>query len=257
MATVRSLTADKIYAIEAATVVDAELRGDNLILITHDGTEIDVGSIRGPIGASGDHATLINIDRPENHPQYLLLDGSRPMTGPLLLKADPTVPLGAATKQYVMGRGATMRVSLSVPTSATGQTKLKAVAGTFKGWGGCVQSGDHLVIPQAGWYKMGVTGGFGSNTNGTVRLLSLGTDVDSTGGSGANGQPPGPLGDVNIGAHTADPVSTTSGYGAMLSAFGIGYVPAANTKVAVWARQDSGVALSATARFSIELIRSD
>jgi microcystin-dependent protein len=39
--------------IEAASVVDGEIRGDDLILTKHDGTEIDAGSVRGPVGPAG------------------------------------------------------------------------------------------------------------------------------------------------------------------------------------------------------------
>lgn len=255
MATVRSLTADKIYAIEAATVVDAEIRGDNLILITHDGTEIDVGSIRGPVGASGDHHTLTNLTL-DDHPQYLPLTGSRPMTGPLVLQGDPNQPLGAVTRQYGVGRGASMRVTGSVPSEGSSQTRLTYAANSFIGWGNVTRSGDSLVCPVEGWYKLGFAGVFGSSEVGNVRLMSLGTDTDPTGSTDADGNVPGPLGDVPIAAHISEPTIWSSGYGAVVSAYGIGYVSYANTKVSVWARQDSGAALPVSARFSIELLRT-
>ena len=255
MAIVRSLTADKIYAIEAATVVDAEVRGDNLILITHDGTEIDAGNIRGPIGASGDHNTLINLNL-DNHPQYLKVDGARPMTGPLLLAADPTQPLGAATRQYVAGRGGSMKVSSGVPSSTTSQSKLAYLAGsTVAAWGGVTRSGDSLVCPVAGWYKMSFNGYFASNTNGTVRLMSIGTDIDPTGGTDQAGATPGPLGDLTIASHVSEPSFVSGGYGAPLSGVGFGYVSAANTKVSLWARQDSGASILCVGRVNIELVR--
>lgn len=151
-----------------------------------------------------------------------------------------------------------MRVTGNIPSNVNGQTRLTYAGGTnnFISWGGVTRSGDCLVVPVAGWYKMGFAGGFSSNTTGSIRIFSIGTDVDPTGGTDAAGAYPGPLGDVNIVAHSADPVISTSGYGAGLSAFGIGYVPAANTKVAVWGRQDSGIALGSAVRFSIELIRT-
>lgn len=262
MATVRSLTAEKIYAIEAATVVDAELRGDELWLIKHDGSEINVGNIRGPVGASGDHNTLINRDLGDDqHTQYLPRTGSKPMTGQLILSGDPTTNLGAATKQYVRGRGATMRVSRSVPTGGTGSYRLTYAGGTnnFLSWGGVVRDTDCLVIPEAGWYKMGFVGYFSSNPNGNVRLMSVGTDTYITGMTTPSGVSPGPLGDVFIADTVTDPKVYSSGSGsdlALLQAYGIGYVPAAGSKVAIWGRQDSGIALTCTARFSIELIRS-
>ena len=53
MATVTGLTATRMLAIEAASVVDGEVVGDNLVLIRHDGGEIVAGNVRGPAGPSG------------------------------------------------------------------------------------------------------------------------------------------------------------------------------------------------------------
>lgn len=50
MATVTGLTADRMLTIEAESIVGAHLNVDNLILVRHDGSTIDVGSIRGPQG---------------------------------------------------------------------------------------------------------------------------------------------------------------------------------------------------------------
>ncbi len=43
MATVTGLTAERMLEIEAASVVDGEVVGGNLILTKHDETEIDAG----------------------------------------------------------------------------------------------------------------------------------------------------------------------------------------------------------------------
>jgi microcystin-dependent protein len=54
MATVTGLTAARMVAIEDASIVDAEVRGDgHLWLIQHDGTEIDTGPVQGPAGPVG------------------------------------------------------------------------------------------------------------------------------------------------------------------------------------------------------------
>ena len=53
MTTVTSLTADRMLAIEAASVVDGDVVGDNLILTKHDGSQINAGSVRGPTGSPG------------------------------------------------------------------------------------------------------------------------------------------------------------------------------------------------------------
>lgn len=53
MTTVTSLTADRMLAIEAASVVDGDVIGGNLILTKHDGSQIDAGSVQGPQGVPG------------------------------------------------------------------------------------------------------------------------------------------------------------------------------------------------------------
>lgn len=53
MATVTGLTAERMLEIEAESVIDGDVVGDNLILRRHDGTTIDAGSVRGPKGNTG------------------------------------------------------------------------------------------------------------------------------------------------------------------------------------------------------------
>lgn len=53
MAVVTGLTKARMEAIEAASVVDGDIVGDNLILTTHGGTQINAGNVRGPVGPSG------------------------------------------------------------------------------------------------------------------------------------------------------------------------------------------------------------
>lgn len=53
MTTVTAFTAERSQAIEDATIVSAEVVGDNLILTRHDATEIDAGNVRGDPGADG------------------------------------------------------------------------------------------------------------------------------------------------------------------------------------------------------------
>jgi hypothetical protein len=47
------MTADRMLAIESASVVDGDIVGDNLILTKHDGTQINAGNVRGPQGPIG------------------------------------------------------------------------------------------------------------------------------------------------------------------------------------------------------------
>jgi microcystin-dependent protein len=53
MATVTGLTAAKMLEIEAASIVDGRLDSGELILIQHDGDEINVGPVSGPQGPPG------------------------------------------------------------------------------------------------------------------------------------------------------------------------------------------------------------
>lgn len=53
MATITGLTADRMLAIEAASVIDGDVVGDDLILTTKGGSSINAGSVRGPQGVAG------------------------------------------------------------------------------------------------------------------------------------------------------------------------------------------------------------
>ncbi len=53
MATVTGLTAERLIAMENATVVSGRVVGTNLILTTKDGTDINAGTVQGPIGPAG------------------------------------------------------------------------------------------------------------------------------------------------------------------------------------------------------------
>lgn len=53
MATINGLTAERMLEIEAASIVDGDVSGDNLFLYRKDGTPINAGSVRGPQGVDG------------------------------------------------------------------------------------------------------------------------------------------------------------------------------------------------------------
>lgn len=56
MATVNGLTAERMMAIEAGSVVDGAIVGDDLILTKHDGSTINAGGVRGNPGVNGTNA---------------------------------------------------------------------------------------------------------------------------------------------------------------------------------------------------------
>lgn len=53
MATVTGFTAERMEEMEAATIIDGDVVGDNLILTRHDTTTINAGNVRGPTGSPG------------------------------------------------------------------------------------------------------------------------------------------------------------------------------------------------------------
>ena len=56
MATVTGFTAERMKEIEDSTIVDGDVIGDNLILVTRNGQQINAGSVRGapgPVGPAG------------------------------------------------------------------------------------------------------------------------------------------------------------------------------------------------------------
>jgi microcystin-dependent protein len=53
MATITGFTAGRMLEIEDGTIVDAEVVGGELILIKHDGTQVNAGSVIGPVGPVG------------------------------------------------------------------------------------------------------------------------------------------------------------------------------------------------------------
>jgi hypothetical protein len=57
VATVTGFTADRMLEIENTTVVDGNVVGNNLILVTREGTQIDAGNVRGPQGPAGTPGT--------------------------------------------------------------------------------------------------------------------------------------------------------------------------------------------------------
>ena len=59
MPTVSSFTAARSQAIEDGAIVDGTIDGDDLILIKHDGSTINAGSVRGPQGNPGPGGTDI------------------------------------------------------------------------------------------------------------------------------------------------------------------------------------------------------
>jgi hypothetical protein len=68
MATITGLTKERMLEIEAASIVDGEVVGDDLILTTFGGTPINAGDVRGPIGPEGPMGVGLTVDTMANRP---------------------------------------------------------------------------------------------------------------------------------------------------------------------------------------------
>ena len=88
MATVTGFTAARMLVIENTTVVDGEIQGDNLILLTREGTPIDAGNVRGPQGIQGPMGEVTNADL------AAAMAETRVPAGTLTMFAGDTAPAG-------------------------------------------------------------------------------------------------------------------------------------------------------------------
>src|SRR3954466_8854787 len=61
MATITGLTAERMLEIEAASVVDGDVVGNDLILARKDGSIINAGNVRGPAGPTGPMGSALAV----------------------------------------------------------------------------------------------------------------------------------------------------------------------------------------------------
>jgi microcystin-dependent protein len=101
MATVTGFTAERMLAIENTTIVDGSVVGDNLILSTRAGSEINAGSVRGPTGSPGVTEQQLSTIVANNSPVGSIVDyigtaaptGWLSMTGQTVAGGQSTYPL--------------------------------------------------------------------------------------------------------------------------------------------------------------------
>jgi hypothetical protein len=100
MGVATGMTAERMLAIEASSVVDGDVVGDNLVLTTRGGTTIDAGIVRGPQGLKGNdglNAATGSVAPVANTTPIRTPDGR-------VKTATPTETDDATTKLYVDGR---------------------------------------------------------------------------------------------------------------------------------------------------------
>jgi len=74
MTTVTGFTSTRLAAMEAATIIDGDIVGNNLILTRHDGTTVDAGNVRGPTGSPGVTSGELATQLGDNIPIGVSLD---------------------------------------------------------------------------------------------------------------------------------------------------------------------------------------
>jgi hypothetical protein len=149
MATVTSLTASRMLEIEAASIIDGDVVGDNLVLTRHDGTQINAGSVRGPQGTAG----LPSADLPVIAAQSVLDIGllGQIRAGRQLAATDFTnmglpAPLGLWNLTDLTDASGNGRNLLTKGAVSAGQVSgINGVAGTAAKFAGTV--GQALYIP--------------------------------------------------------------------------------------------------------------
>ena len=150
MATVTGLTAERMMEIEAASVVDGQVSGDNLILIKHDGSQIDAGNVRGPAGAvgpMGKSLVVVTAQQLLDVGQLNQIRAGRQLTPSDFTNQGLSVPLGLwnlSNFNDSSGNGRHLTNKGSVPVGV-GINGVASSAAVFAG-----SSGQGLYIPDTG-----------------------------------------------------------------------------------------------------------
>jgi Collagen triple helix repeat (20 copies) len=133
MATVTSFTADRMLTIEKTTVVDGDVVGNDLVLLTREGTPINAGNVRGPQGIQG----LVGPQGPI---------GNTGPQGPTGAASTVPGPAGATGPQGVQG-----------PQGIQGPGGPQGPAGPSIQWIGRVANGNSFGLYQNQWgaYNIG------------------------------------------------------------------------------------------------------
>lgn len=96
MVTVTGLTAERMLAIEKASIVSGRVDEDELILQTHDGVEIVAGKVRGPEGFAGPTGTSFWVTRTPmwtgetTHVIPISVPGLTTRVGDIIMSTDPS-----------------------------------------------------------------------------------------------------------------------------------------------------------------------
>lgn len=196
MATVTGLTAERMEEIEAASIVDGNVVGGDLILTRQDGTPINAGSVQGPAGATG--PTGPGVPNGGTTGQSLVKTSNADQATSWSTIAAPTVPVGTTLPASpANGDEAILVDSLTVPTYAWRFKYSTGVSDSnkwlFIGGAPIVTSGNgsktsasfsalcSITVPRAGIYTVQMVGRVrltgGSIPDPLMRLVIAGSQV--------------------------------------------------------------------------------
>ena len=200
MATVTGLTAERMEEIEAASIVDGNVVGGDLILTRQDGTDINAGSVEGPAGSVG--PTGPGVPNGGTTGQSLVkISNADQATGWSTISA-PTVPIGLTLPASpANGDEAILVDSLTTPTYAWRFKYSTGISDAnkwiFIGGAPIVVAGQavmtsaswttlcSITVPRAGIYALVANSknriGGGSLTNPNQRVVVAGSQVYSNG----------------------------------------------------------------------------
>lgn len=164
MTTVTGLTATRMAAIEAASIISGEVVGDDLILTNHGGGDINAGDVRGPQGtpgADGADGTDGADGFTELHGLYTDFDSfptvpivlttailqTAVMKGSNVAWLFRYMPPSGGTNRWLFQGGARIESALSGSLSLSTATTVTALT-----------SGPALVVPATGKYYVGISG---------------------------------------------------------------------------------------------------
>lgn len=137
----------KLVLTKQAIPPDSPTSNQVAIYVESDGflrTKDDAGTVTNYGAAAGDHGGLTGL-ADDDHPQYLLADGSRPMTGPLDLGGQAITSVGNVDGRDVGADGATLDAVVPIATAAA-----SAISGHI-GAGGATQHPDAVASGASGF----------------------------------------------------------------------------------------------------------
>jgi hypothetical protein len=167
MATVNVYTAERMAAIEAASVVDGDVIGDNLILERNDGTTIDAGNVRGPQGAQGiqgvpgvDGLNAAFLVRAASPGTNISRSGTQTIDGVALVAGDRVLCKNQTTASengiYVVAAGAWTRATDADTSLKIASGLVRVQSGTTNGgtrWVTTFRTTDTLGSTAMNWYR--------------------------------------------------------------------------------------------------------